>query len=157
MGSWSLWGAILILQNLSFTFVSRARNSGSLKRHMQASVASNGIWFISQFILFNRMTAIMSGKEGVWAAIGAGVFYTLFTIIGALVGHKVSLLTERGSSAVGSSKRYAQITVSRQNGVRFGAFMDVCTESSCYRRDLRVYRAYSGQGFSLHEGCLGVA
>lgn len=37
---------LVILQNASFTLVSRARNSNSLIYHTIASVLSNGIWLL---------------------------------------------------------------------------------------------------------------
>lgn len=37
--------ALTIIQNASFTLVSRARNSGSLKYNAMASVLSNGMFF----------------------------------------------------------------------------------------------------------------
>lgn len=37
---------LTILQNASFTLVSRARNSNSLLYHTIASVLSNGIWLL---------------------------------------------------------------------------------------------------------------
>lgn len=37
---------LTILQNASFTLVSRARNSNSLSYHAIASVLSNGIWLL---------------------------------------------------------------------------------------------------------------
>lgn len=37
---------LTILQNASFTLVSRARNSNSIKYHTIASVLSNGIWLL---------------------------------------------------------------------------------------------------------------
>ena len=37
---------LTILQNASFTLVSRARNSSSLTYHTAASVLSNGIWLL---------------------------------------------------------------------------------------------------------------
>ena len=37
---------LTILQNASFTLVSRARNSNSLTYHTAASVLSNGIWLL---------------------------------------------------------------------------------------------------------------
>lgn len=107
--SWLLWGAILIAQNFAFTFVSRARNSGSLRRHLIASVFSNGIWFLSQMFIFSRMFAMMTGRFGTWAAIGTGAYYTVFTILGSLAAHHFALKTEKGKTAVGSSKKYAQI------------------------------------------------
>lgn len=37
---------LVILQNASFTLLSRARNSSSIKYHTIASVLSNGMWLI---------------------------------------------------------------------------------------------------------------
>jgi hypothetical protein len=37
---------LVVLQNASFTLVSRARNSESLIYHALAAVASNGIWLL---------------------------------------------------------------------------------------------------------------
>lgn len=37
---------LVLLQNASFTLVSRARNSSSILYHTLASVASNGIWLL---------------------------------------------------------------------------------------------------------------
>lgn len=37
---------LVVLQNASFTLVSRARNSESLAYHALASVASNGVWLL---------------------------------------------------------------------------------------------------------------
>ncbi len=107
---WMLWAFILIVQNFAFTFVSRARNSGSLVRHMVASVFSNGVWFVSQIIIFSQLYAIMTGKYGIPKAIFTSIFYTAFTMLGSLLAHYWSLKSEKGKSAVGASKKYAQIT-----------------------------------------------
>jgi len=37
---------LVILQNASFTLLSRARNSNSIRYHAVASVLSNGMWLI---------------------------------------------------------------------------------------------------------------
>ena len=37
---------LTILQNASFTLISRARNSNSISYHVIASVLSNGIWLL---------------------------------------------------------------------------------------------------------------
>lgn len=108
--SWALWAALLVAQNFAFTFVSRARNSGSLQRHVVAALGSNGIWFCSQVIIVSKMMDMLTGKAGLWVAIGTGLFYTAFTIIGSVLAHKVSLVTEKGKSAVGANSKYAQIT-----------------------------------------------
>jgi hypothetical protein len=108
--TWTIWAVVLILQNFSFTFVSRARNSGSIKRHIIASVLSNGVWFASQVIMFSTLLEMLTGKHGFMAAVYTGIFYTFFTIVGAVVGHYISLKTEKGKSAVGANSKYAQIT-----------------------------------------------
>ena len=43
MSPYVYWGAFLLLQNASFTFVSRARNSASYLLHATAAVCSNGV------------------------------------------------------------------------------------------------------------------
>jgi hypothetical protein len=108
---WLVWAAILVIQNMAFTLVSRARNSGSLQRHMFAAMLSNGVWFISQIFAFGTITAILTGKFGWKMGACAGVFYTTFTLIGSLVSHAIALRTESGKTAVGSNKKYKQVTV----------------------------------------------
>jgi hypothetical protein len=104
------WAVLLVTQSFAFTFVSRARNSGSLSRHLIASVASNGIWFMSQMVIFKELFDFMTGKHGLLAAVGTAVFYTVFTAAGALIGHWWSLRSEKGNAAVGANKKYVQIT-----------------------------------------------
>ncbi len=108
---WIVWALNLIAQNFAFTFVSRARSSGSLKRHLVASVFSNGIWILQMQIMFGPLVAYLTGEHGLVPQIGVGVFYTIFTVIGSVVAHWWALRTEKGSSSVGANKKYAQITV----------------------------------------------
>lgn len=59
---------LTILQNASFTLVSRARNSNSLTYHAIASVLSNGIWLlvirhvVTNFDNWQLMTAYVVGS-----------------------------------------------------------------------------------------------
>lgn len=115
---WIMWAFILIAQNFAFTFVSRARNSGSVIRHMVASVFSNGIWFVSQLIIFTAMFQMMIGKYGLKMQIFTAVFYTAFTMLGSLAAHVFSLRNEKGKAAVGANKKYAQIPVSEWEEVK---------------------------------------
>lgn len=117
MNLWVLWAFILIAQNFAFTFVSRARNSGSIKRHVIAAVFSNGVWFISQTIIFSKLFEYISGKHGLLWAAAVGLYYTLFTIIGSVSAHYFSLANEKGKTAVGATKKYAQITPEQWNEV----------------------------------------
>jgi hypothetical protein len=108
--TWILWAALLVLQNYSFTYVSRARNSASLWRHLKAAQFSNGVWFVSQIFIVGRLMDILTGKEGLWMAIFTGLFYMTFTTTGSLLAHWQALRTESGKDAVGASAKYAQIT-----------------------------------------------
>ncbi len=58
------WAVFLLIQNASFTFVSRARNSGSYSLHAIAAVCSNGIWMAAQFVSLGLI--IDTIKTGVW-------------------------------------------------------------------------------------------
>lgn len=100
--TWAAWALLLILQNAAFTLVSRARNSGSYGFHAAAALASNGVWFASQFILIGMIANL--SKDGLtWRAVGVGVFYSTFTIIGSVGMHWVSVnYLERGKRKVGS-------------------------------------------------------
>jgi hypothetical protein len=109
--TWAVWALILLAQNFSFTFVSRARNSGSTARHMKAAVLSNGVWFASQIFATSAFMKILSGQFGLGKALFAGAFYTAFTVLGSWSAHKWALRNEKGTAAVGANKRYAQIPI----------------------------------------------
>ena len=53
---------ITILQNASFTLVSRARNSGSLLYNGFASIFSNGIWYF----VFRKL---QNSPDDIWSAV----------------------------------------------------------------------------------------
>ena len=108
---WLVWAVFLVWQNYAFTFVSRARNSGSLKRHLVAAIQSNGVWFVQMLFVFSAFINIIRGKYGVGLAVFAGVFYTVFTMAGSIYAHYRALRKEHGMTAVGANKRYAQIPV----------------------------------------------
>ena len=59
---------ITVLQNASFTLVSRARNSGSVSYHAAAAVASNGVWLlvIRQVVTHLDSLALMLAYMGNW-------------------------------------------------------------------------------------------
>jgi flagellar biosynthesis component FlhA len=95
-----LWFLLLVVQTAAFTLVSRARNSGSYGYHAIASVISNGVWFISQFILIG-----MVAKPGMPLAeiTGIGLIYVTATVTGAVLMHWLSVnYLERGKRKVGA-------------------------------------------------------
>lgn len=99
--TWALWALLLLLQNASFTWVSRARNSRSLSYHALAAVGSNGIWFLSLGLAINKVNdAMRSDSWGLMAYTAS--FYAVFTVIGSVGMHHL-LMThiERGNRRVG--------------------------------------------------------
>jgi len=107
--SWAEWAVILFFQNISFTYVSRARSSGSLWRHLKAAIFSNLIWIFSLQLMLGPLAEYLNGKHGRLLQIETALWYTLFTVAGSLFAHYWALKTEKGKSAVGASKLYAQI------------------------------------------------
>ncbi len=102
MTLYALWAVLLVIQNASFTLVSRARNSGSIKFHAIASVFSNGIWFASQTIIIS-IIANAFAKGDVPVIVMTGLFYTVFTVIGSITMHHISMkYIEAGKRAVGA-------------------------------------------------------
>lgn len=63
---------LVILQNASFTLVSRARNSKSLVYHTIASVLSNGIWLlVIRQVVVNLNNWVLMSTYLVGAVIGS--------------------------------------------------------------------------------------
>ena len=96
------WAIFLVLQNAGFTFVSRARNSGSYALHAVAAIASNSVWITSQFISLGII--IDTIKTGTWVQrITIGAFYTTFTVLGSVLMHWVGVnFIEKGKRRVGA-------------------------------------------------------
>jgi hypothetical protein len=115
---WLYWALVLFAQNISFTYVSRARSSGSIWRHAKASIFSNGIWIFSQMIMLGPMLEYLTGKHGRQMQIASGVVYTLTTLAGSLFAHWLTMKTEKGKGAVGYSSKYAQIPIHEWNYIR---------------------------------------
>lgn len=94
------WAILLLAQNASFTWVSRARNSGSDWYHATASVFSNAIWFAAMYGTFDFIDQIRAGGWG--AAVKYGGVYTGCTVVGSVAaGWFLRRFIERGSRRVG--------------------------------------------------------
>jgi hypothetical protein len=72
---------VVILQNASFTLVSRARNTKSLLFHAVASIFSNGIWFV----VVRQVT-----KEDPNTLL-LGITYVVGTVTGSVLMHHYSM------------------------------------------------------------------
>lgn len=96
------WASFLLIQNASFTFVSRARNSGSYALHAIAAVCSNGIWMAAQFVSLGLIIDVI--KSGSWGdRLFVGAFYTVFTVAGSVFMHWFGVnFIEKGKRKVGA-------------------------------------------------------
>lgn len=99
MIGWLVWALLLIVQNAAFTWVSRARNSGSYAYHAVASVCSNGIFIIQMFFLVDKIHQ----TKGFWQTTAVCAAYTVFTVTGSITMHWVSInYLEKGKRKVGA-------------------------------------------------------
>lgn len=98
---WLGWVVLLILQNAAFTWVSRARNSGSDWYHAAASVFSNGIWFAAFFITFDLIDQVIASGS-VKLGIVTGLVYVGATVTGSVTAGKfLRTFVEKGKRKVG--------------------------------------------------------
>ncbi len=97
----ALWAALLVAQNAAFTWVSRARNSGSDWYHAVAAVFSNGIFFAAIFLTIDFVTLVETWPQG----LGLGAIYVCCTVTGSVVmGKFLRTFIERGDRKVGFYK-----------------------------------------------------
>lgn len=101
MLDWGAWGGMLLIQNASFTWVSRARNSSSLSYHALASVASNGVWFVNLGLAVNKLN---QAWESWPLLLFTATFYTVFTVAGSVGAHHFLMTrVETGKRKVGGA------------------------------------------------------
>lgn len=82
---------LTFLQNASFTLVSRARNSRSIKFHAVAAILSNGVW-----LLVIRQVILNLDKWWLMVA------YLVGSVIGSITMHHISMkYIEKGKRKIG--------------------------------------------------------
>lgn len=92
---------VAFIQNAAFTAVSRSRNSGDVWHHAKWSLASNGVWFITQILVFSSI--IRSIEQGTyWLIAISCVVYVLSTTAGSCWMMARMLKTETGKRRVGA-------------------------------------------------------
>lgn len=69
-----------VLQNASFTLVSRARNSSSLTYHTAAAVCSNGIWLLVIRQVVQNLNSV-----------GMMFTYLVASVFGSVMMHYISM------------------------------------------------------------------
>jgi hypothetical protein len=83
---WLTWWILLIVQQASQTFISRARNGDNLRLHAMASVFSNGVWLTTQFLVFDQFSEIAKTRDWLRLAYTAA-YYIAFCVIGSVSAH----------------------------------------------------------------------
>lgn len=92
---------VALIQNMAFTAVSRSRNSGDVWHHARYSVASNGVWFVTQIFLWSTIwKSVETGA--LWQIVLAGAVYVIFTTVGSCLMMAHMLRTEKGKRKVGA-------------------------------------------------------
>ena len=92
---------LAIIQNAAFTWVSRSRNSGDVKYHAIAAVASNGIWFLMTVFIWERLWQALTNGD-IWSLVITGSVYVAGTVIGSCAMMYLLLKTEKGKRKVGA-------------------------------------------------------
>lgn len=92
---------LAMVQNASFTWVSRTRNSANIEMHAVASVCSNTLWFAITVFIWSKLWAGLTAGDWVSIAI-TGFVYVLGTTLGAVTMMWILLRTEKGKSRVGA-------------------------------------------------------
>ncbi len=101
------WALLLVAQNAAFTWVSRARNSGSDWYHGFAAIFSNGIWFAATFITFERVWTVLKTGD-VALGIMIGLVYVVATVTGSVsMGMFLRKFVEKGKRKVGHYEEQA--------------------------------------------------
>lgn len=101
LGLLAALAAVAFVQNAAFTAVSRSRNSGDVWHHAKWSVASNGVWFITQIIIWSSVWRAI--EHGAWWLIAAaGAVYVAATTAGSCIMMAHMLKTETGKQKVGA-------------------------------------------------------
>lgn len=83
--SWLILMILAFLQNVSFSIVSRSRNRSSKMYHFIASIASNGVWFMT-------MKYLIVTQDMTWMLF---IPYTTGTVLGSVTGQSVSMWIEK--------------------------------------------------------------
>lgn len=96
-----LLAAFSFVQNMAFTAVSRSRNSGDPSYHRWCAYASNGVWFITQFLVLKQVWNVLEYGDW-WRLLVVGAVYALATAEGSVVMMKYLLKRETGAKRVGA-------------------------------------------------------
>ena len=92
---------VAFVQNMAFTWVSRSRNGGDVGYHRFASWASNGVWFVTQILLYGAVWSSLTTGQW-WKIALTGLVYIAATTEGSCLMMRMLLRRETGKRQVGA-------------------------------------------------------
>lgn len=92
---------VAFVQNMAFTAVSRSRNGGDVGHHRRVAYVSNGVWFVTQVLIFGTLwQALTTGSYAKIALVG--LVYIFATSEGSAYMMSKLLKSETGKRRVGA-------------------------------------------------------
>lgn len=83
---------LAFVQNIAFSLVSRSRNRSNMTYHVFASIASNGVWFLTfRSLVTQNMSFVLL------------IPYTIGTVCGSVFGVRISMRIEKWLGAESDS------------------------------------------------------
>lgn len=98
-----LLAVVAFIQNMAFTAVSRSRNGGDVGYHRKVAYASNGVWYVTQVLIFGTLWQAMTTGSYLKIAL-VGLVYVLATTEGSAYMMAKLLKTETGNRRIGAYK-----------------------------------------------------
>lgn len=100
-GTLAALAVVAFVQNMTFTAVSRSRNSGDPTYHRKCAWLSNGVWFMCHFFIWNLIWGAFETGEW-WRLAPVALVYTVATAEGSVAMMKILLKKESGKRRVGA-------------------------------------------------------
>jgi hypothetical protein len=97
---WLLWATALFLQQFTFLFSSRAKNSGSLLYSLIAGIGSHSTWFFANLFFVKSIMEFNDSPLSI--QIGVCVFYVSFCSAGTQIAMRIARRIERGKMKIGA-------------------------------------------------------
>ncbi len=98
---WLYWAIVLYIQQFTYLFSGRAKNSGSLKYSAIAGLFSHSSWFVANVYFISSLLDYRDAPAEIKALIC--LFYVTFTISGTVSAQWIALkYLETGSMRVGA-------------------------------------------------------
>lgn len=93
--TWFLWALLLLAQQTTSTWSSRAKAQQSSRKVAWAGVFSHGVWICSQFMIVGTVASALEARS-IGRAVFTVVFYTFFCTAGNALAHWYLVRRERG-------------------------------------------------------------